>query len=42
MNITFGLIDPLEKRVRKKLDRYDEISKRAIEDLRKWCADNDN
>ena len=42
MNITFGLIDPLEKRVRKKLDRYDEISKRAIEDLRKWCTDNDN
>ena len=42
MNITFGLIDPLEKRVRKKVDRYDEISKRAIEDLRKWCTDNDN
>jgi methylenetetrahydrofolate--tRNA-(uracil-5-)-methyltransferase len=42
MNITFGLIDPLEKRVRKKMDRYDEISKRAIEDLRKWCTDNDN
>ncbi|MBO4378855.1 MAG: methylenetetrahydrofolate--tRNA-(uracil(54)-C(5))-methyltransferase (FADH(2)-oxidizing) TrmFO [Clostridia bacterium] len=42
MNITFGLIDPLEKRVRKKMDRYDEISKRAIGDLRKWCAENDN
>ena len=30
MNITFGLLDPLDKRVRNKAQRYEMISKRAI------------
>jgi len=30
MNITFGLIDPLEKRVRNKAQRYELISERSI------------
>ena len=30
MNITFGLIDPLDQRVRNKAQRYEMISERAI------------
>lgn len=34
MNCTFGLIDVLEgKRIRKKLERYEKISQRAIEEM---------
>ena len=42
MNITFGLIDPLEKRVRNKAQRYEQISERAIGIVRDLSAKMDN
>lgn len=34
MNVTFGLIDPLEKRIRKKAEKNAAISERAIEKIK--------
>ena len=34
MNITFGLIDPLDQRIRGKAQRYEMISRRAIDNIR--------
>ena len=42
MNITFGLIDGLDKRVRNKAQRYELISQRAIAILRDLSAKLDN
>ena len=42
MNITFGLIDPLEKRVRNKAQRYELISDRAIGIVRDLSAKLDS
>ena len=42
MNITFGLIDGLDKRVRTKAQRYELISQRAIAILRDLSAKLDN
>ena len=42
MNITFGLIDGLDKRVRNKAQRYELISQRAIAILRDLSAILDN
>lgn len=42
MNITFGLIDPLEQRVRNKAQRYEKISERAIAIVRDLSAQLDN
>ncbi len=42
MNITFGLIDPLEQRVRNKAQRYEKISERAIAIVRDLGAQLDN
>ena len=42
MNITFGLIDPLEKRVRNKAQRYELISERAIGLVRDLSAKLDS
>ena len=42
MNITFGLIDPLDKRVRNKAQRYELISQRAISVVRDLSAKLDN
>lgn len=42
MNITFGLIDPLEKRVRNKAQRYELISERAIGIVRDLSAKIDS
>lgn len=42
MNITFGLIDPLEKRVRNKAQRYELISERAIGIVRDLSAKLDS
>ena len=42
MNITFGLIDPLEKRVRNKAQRYEMISNRAISRVRELSAKTDS
>ena len=33
MNVTFGIIEPLEKRVRKKREKNALISQRALEKL---------
>jgi methylenetetrahydrofolate--tRNA-(uracil-5-)-methyltransferase len=38
-NISFGLIPPLEQRVRGKKDRNTAISERALADLARWEAD---
>jgi methylenetetrahydrofolate--tRNA-(uracil-5-)-methyltransferase len=38
-NISFGLIPPLEGRIRSKKDRNTAISERALEDLARWEAD---
>ena len=35
MNVTFGLMPPLDKRVRNKQDRYRQISERALEYLKR-------
>ncbi len=35
MNVTFGLMPPLDKRVRNKQDRYRQISERALECLKR-------
>jgi methylenetetrahydrofolate--tRNA-(uracil-5-)-methyltransferase len=37
-NIAFGLIPPLEHRVRSKKDRNAAISERALADLARWEA----
>ena len=42
MNITFGLIDGLDKRVRNKAQRYELISQRAIDIVRDLSAKLDN
>ena len=42
MNITFGLIDPLDKRVRNKAQRYEMISQRAIDKVRLLSGQIDN
>jgi len=42
MNVTFGLMDPLEKRVRNKAQRYEQISLRAIDIVRKLSGESDN
>ena len=42
MNITFGLIDGLDKRVRNKAQRYELISQRAIDIVRNLSAKLDN
>ena len=42
MNITFGLIDPLDKRVRNKAQRYEMISERAIAIVRELSAESDS
>ena len=42
MNITFGLIDPLEKRVRNKAQRYELISERSIALVRDLSAKLDS
>ena len=42
MNITFGLIDGLDKRVRNKAQRYEQISERAIRIVRELSAQIDN
>ena len=42
MNITFGLIDPLDQRVRNKAQRYERISMRAIDRVREWSAKTDS
>ena len=42
MNITFGLIDGLDKRVRSKAQRYELISQRAIDIVRDLSAKLDN
>jgi len=42
MNITFGLIDGLDKRVRSKAQRYEMISQRAIDIVRDLSAKLDN
>ncbi len=41
MNITFGLIDPLDRRVRGKAQRYEQISQRAISILKDLIEKND-
>ena len=38
MNITFGLIDSLYKRVRNKMQRYEMISQRALEIVRELAG----
>ena len=42
MNITFGLIEGLDKRVRSKAQRYELISQRAIDIVRDLSAKLDN
>ena len=42
MNITFGLIDSLDKRVRNKMQRYEMISERALAIVRELSAKIDN
>ena len=42
MNITFGLIDPLDRRVRNKAQRYELISERAISIVRDLSAQLDS
>ena len=42
MNITFGLIDGLDKRVRNKAQRYELISQRAIDIVRDLSAKIDS
>jgi methylenetetrahydrofolate--tRNA-(uracil-5-)-methyltransferase len=38
MNINFGLLPPLEKRISSKKDRYSALSNRALESLGSWIA----
>ena len=33
MNVNFGLIDPLEQRVRGKRNRYAQVAQRALEEI---------
>jgi methylenetetrahydrofolate--tRNA-(uracil-5-)-methyltransferase len=40
-NIAFGLMPPLERRVKSKKDRNTAISARALEDLARWAADRE-
>jgi len=42
MNITFGLIDSLDKRVRNKMQRYEMIAERALAIVRELAARIDN
>ena len=37
MNITFGLIDPSDRRFRKKKEKNEYISKRALEKIRAFA-----
>jgi len=38
-NISFGLIPPLDQRVKGKKDRNTAIAERALADLARWAAD---
>ena len=42
MNITFGLIDSLDKRVRNKMQRYELIAERALAIVRELSVQIDN
>lgn len=40
MNVTFGLIEPLGMKVRKKREKNEMIAKRALDDMAKFIAEN--
>ncbi|HUG41462.1 MAG TPA: methylenetetrahydrofolate--tRNA-(uracil(54)-C(5))-methyltransferase (FADH(2)-oxidizing) TrmFO [Longimicrobiales bacterium] len=39
MNSNFGLVDPLQERVRNKVQKRERLAARALADLRAWVAD---
>ena len=40
MNINFGIIDPLEHRVKGKKEKNTAISMRALEEIDRWKEEN--
>jgi methylenetetrahydrofolate--tRNA-(uracil-5-)-methyltransferase len=40
MNINYGLIPPLEQKIRSKKERYDNLSQRALSSLTEWITES--